>query len=365
MVVAHVQVAQHLERVVDGLHPRRKFFLERTREEAQFLAHRNGRARDHEPAEFAVQHRALQSRRHRQQCFSRAGLAHEGDEFHAVVEQRVEGVMLLAVARLDAPDAFPRVNDGDEFRPGRVHLRQRGLLGVRLVYERAELVGKIFFAAVQFQFAVGAEGGEFFRRHRHLHHAGVEVGDEHAVGLVILRRKADGVGLDAQVDVFADEDGRVFRLRLLGGRREGQDPVVHRVVGKNRLAGAVFVEADLQGAAVRQLHALAQAAVATVAVEHPRNGARIAAQLGGLALEPVNLLDHLDGDEDVVVRKVEDGVRVVEEDVGVEDVVLHVIKRRQGIRAAGAATTSLGSFETSKKFRQTFTDVLRAARRCQ
>jgi len=37
---------------------------------------------------------------HRHQGFARAGLAHECDELDAVVEQRVEGVMLLAVARL-------------------------------------------------------------------------------------------------------------------------------------------------------------------------------------------------------------------------------------------------------------------------
>ena len=48
---------------------------------------------------------------HGHQRLARAGLAHERDELDAVIEQRVEGEVLLAVARLDAPDAFAAVDD--------------------------------------------------------------------------------------------------------------------------------------------------------------------------------------------------------------------------------------------------------------
>ena len=69
---------------------------------------------------------------------------------------------------------------------------------------------------------------------------------------------------------------------------------------------------------------LVQAAIAAKAVEHPRHRAGVPAQLGRFAFEPVDLLQHLDGDEDGVVLKIEDRVRIVEEDVGVEYVVFHV-----------------------------------------
>ena len=63
-------------------------------------------------------------------------------------------------------------------------------------------------------------------------------------------------------------------------------------------------------------------------VEHPRNRAGVAAQLGGFALEPVNLLDHLDGDEDMIVREIKNGVGIVEEDIGIKNVVFHARRLR-------------------------------------
>ena len=57
-------------------------------------------------------------------------------------------------------------------------------------------------------------------------------------------------------------------------------------------------------------------------VEEARDRARVAAALRALALELVDLLDDVDRDDDVVVLEPEDRVRVVEQDVRVEDVVL-------------------------------------------
>ena len=233
---------------------------------------------------------------------------------------------MFAVARLDAPHAFARIDDGNQFFAGGVHFGEDGFLGVGFVGEGAVFVRKISSAAIQFQFAVGAELGELFRRRAHFHHAGVEVGDEYPVGLVIFRREAEGVGLDAEVDIFADKDGGVFRLRFLDARGIRQNPVVHRIFGQNRLAAAIFVEADFQLAAIRQIHARAQAAFAAKTVEHPRHRAGVAAQLGGFALEAVNLLDDFDGHEDVVLLKIEERIGVVEQDVSVEDIVFHRLK---------------------------------------
>ena len=57
-------------------------------------------------------------------------------------------------------------------------------------------------------------------------------------------------------------------------------------------------------------------------VEQARDRAGVAAPLRALALELIDLLDHVDRDDDVVVLEPEDGVGVVKQDVGVEDVVL-------------------------------------------
>ncbi len=51
------------------------------------------------------------------------------------------------------------------------------------------------------------------------------------------------------------------------------------------MAIAIFLNADFQLAAVGQSHALAQAAFAAKAVEHPRNGARVLAEFGDSRLK--------------------------------------------------------------------------------
>ena len=96
-----------------------------------------------EAAKFAVHDGALQAGGHGQQGFAGAGLAHEGDELDAVVEQGVEGEVLLAVAGLDAPDAFAAIQDGNEFGGGLVHLGQGGALGIGFLGQGAEFVGEI------------------------------------------------------------------------------------------------------------------------------------------------------------------------------------------------------------------------------
>ena len=50
---------------------------------------------------------------------------------------------------------------GTSFVPVSVHLGQRGALGIGFVGERAVFVREIFLAAVQFEFAVGAERRPF------------------------------------------------------------------------------------------------------------------------------------------------------------------------------------------------------------
>jgi hypothetical protein len=81
---------------------------------------------------------------------------------------------------------------------------------------------------------------------------------------------------------------------------------------------AVFLERDFQFAAVGQFHAFAQAALAAKAVEHPRHLRAFWPSSDGLALEAVNFLDDLDGNQDIVVLETEQRIGIVQENVGIE-----------------------------------------------
>ncbi len=54
----------------------------------------------------------------------------------------------------------------------------------------------------------------------------------------------------------------------------------------------------------------------------PGDGAGILAEFGGFALEAVDLLDDLDGQEDVVILELEQGIGVMEQNIGVKNVIL-------------------------------------------
>ena len=66
---------------------------------------------------------------------------------------------------------------------------------------------------------------------------------------------------------------------------------------------------------------------AAQAIEHARNGAGVLAELGGFAFEAVNFLDDFDGNQDVVFLEVEERVGIVEENVGVKNVIFHWSRR--------------------------------------
>ena len=50
--------------------------------------------------------------------------------------------------------------------------------------------------------------------------------------------------------------------------------------------------------------------------------ARVLAQLGRFALEPVDLLDDLDRQQDVVIVELEQRIGVVQQNIGIKDVIL-------------------------------------------
>ena len=92
-----------------------------------------------------------------------AGLAHEGDQFHAIIQQGIQREMLLAVARFDAPDAFPAIMNGNQFGAGGVHFGQRRLLRDWRRPSACRIRWENTFCRFQRQFVLGAEGGHLAR----------------------------------------------------------------------------------------------------------------------------------------------------------------------------------------------------------
>ena len=143
--------------------------------------------------------------------------------------------------------------------------------------------------------------------------ARVELVHLHAVRGVVLSLDANGVGLDAQVRVFGDQDHLV-----LGGMEQlpgaGQDLVVGLVLVRRQDADVQVVggHIHLEGAAPFQRHAPAEAARGPQPVQQAGHGAGIAAHLGLILLEVVHFFNHHDGQDHVMFLEVQDGVRIVQ-----------------------------------------------------
>ena len=84
-----------------------------------------------------------------------------------------------------------------------------------------------------------------------------------------------------------------------------------------------FLENDPQAAAIVQSDPFAQAPLAAQAVQGARDRARILPELGGLAFEVVDFLDHFDGNQEIVFLETEQTVGIVKEDIGVKNVIFH------------------------------------------
>src|SRR4029078_1157305 len=85
MLVSHIQVTQHFQRVMNRLHPRRQLLFQRSRQKSKLFPHRNRRTRHHKSAELPVHHRSLQSSSHRQERFARARLSHQRHKLDSVI----------------------------------------------------------------------------------------------------------------------------------------------------------------------------------------------------------------------------------------------------------------------------------------
>jgi hypothetical protein len=81
------------------------------------------------------------------------------------------------------------------------------------------------------------------------------------------------------------------------------------------------VKDDAELAAIGQRDPFVELSGASKTVQHPGDGTGILSEFVGLAFEPVDFFDDLYRQENRVILELEEGVGVVEQDVGVEDVV--------------------------------------------
>ena len=320
----HVQVAQHLEGIVDGLHPGLQLLLEGAGQVSEFPSHGNGGPRHYHPAIVAILYRLLEAGGQGDERLAGAGLPHQGDQPDALVEQGVEGEVLLPVAGPDAPGALAVVQDRHEPLAGDVHPGEGRPLEIGLVRQGAILVRAARPVAIENESSLRPEGRDSFRADLHFKGAGVKILDMDVVGLVVLGLESHRVRLDPEIDVLGDQDGRRPGIGLLDVARQGDETVVHGgAVHRDGRSAVLAVEENAEPAPRGQRNPFTQAALAAERVEQPRDRPCVLAAVAGFPLEAVDLLDDFDGNEDAVILKAEERVRVVEQDVGVEDVVFY------------------------------------------
>ena len=188
----------------------------------------------------------------------------------------------------------------------------------------------------EFEFALGAEALHLIDIKRDRLVAiviGGGLGD--LVVEVVLRLQAHRAGLELHVDILGDEDGR-RRKGLLDKERAGDDAIVllgeigqhgaQPLHGRRRpiVLDEIAVDNDGQRAAVGQLHTLVHGAgVRQELLEDAVHPAGIAAALGGLlAFYRIELLENLDRNGQVIVLELEDRLRIVQQNVRVQNVGL-------------------------------------------
>ena len=133
---------------------------------------------------------------------------------------------------------------------------------------------------------------------------------------------AQGIGLDAGVDVLGDED-RVFAF-LREVPSDGDDAIVRLFEIEARDGFAGGVHGDLDGAAVSvPFDAVVEMAVLAEVIDVADGGACGAADVGRVLFELVELLEHVKRDDDVVVGEGKKRAGVMEQDVGVQDEIFH------------------------------------------
>jgi len=254
--------------------------------------------------------------------FACSGGADEGDEADGVVEEEVEGHCLLEVAGEDSEDGGSASADGDNGVRVAFVACECGVGGVVFVLEEDEFVG-VDAWEVEFELFIAEEGVDEVAGDGDFTPAGVEAFEIDFLCFEILGGDAEGVGFDAGVDVFGDEDDFFALTEEVEGAAD--DSVVWGVGGESGAEFLVFIEDDADAAmGLFDGDALGEVAGFAEAVEVSDDGSGVSAEVVVVGLEGVELLDDFEGDDDLVVGEHEQGIGVVEQDVGVEDKVFDV-----------------------------------------
>ena len=342
------QVADVVE---DRLHPHGELLVLVAGQVADVATERHDGPRHQQLVEALLLDDLLHARGDRHERLARARGADERDQLDVVVEQQVERHRLLHVACHHAVDGLARPGDGDQVPGVAEDARQAGMARVGLVHQDHELVGNqrihVELLAVR---RAGIEPGERRARElsllvqrvdqvvRHLHRAVPRVQPVriHAVGLEVLAGDAQRIALDARVDVLGDEDGAQPARLQPGGH--AQDQVVVLVELQPALAGHRLHACHADHASLLvPADALEEVPEAPELVERADHLARVAARLVVVLLELVQLLDHRERDDDLVLLELEDRLRVVQQHVRVEHEMLLRCSRSLGGGLLGAS----------------------------
>ena len=155
---------------------------------------------------------------------------------------------------------------------------------------------------------------------RDLRHPRVQLFHGDPLGVEVDGGQPKRIGADAQIDVLGDEDGGIHRMRGADVDRHHQDQVVGDLALSQRPRNRTLRSGDAQAAAVRQHSPLGQSSpLIAQAIEDAGQLARVAAALGGLFLELVDLLQNEDRQDHFVVAKTEYCARVVNQNICVEN----------------------------------------------
>ena len=324
------RIDEELQVVVDRLHPALELLFLAAGQVADVAAERDDRARHECALVDAALGDLFEARGERQQRLSRTGLADQGDELQVGIHEQLDREVLAHVQRRQLPRARVVVAQRNELTVHVVVAGQGGLLGVLHAADQDELVGHEALGSVGVALAV--EAVDHALVDVVLTVAAVEVVEvDLGVAGVVDRLDAERGRLDARVQVLGDEDdvGAGAGLQVQPG---GDDPVVRDL--RIHVRGQVAHEAgheDAEAAAVLEFDAVGEGAVLAQVVEDPDGPARGPAEFVGLGLEAVELLEHVDRDDDLAVGEGVDGVGFVEQDVGVDQIDACGLGHRCGV----------------------------------
>ena len=330
------------EVVFERPHPGSHLFLFRAGEEPDVLAHAHRGAGHDDFAEAPFVNRLRERGGKRHESLARARLTENRDEVDLRIHEEIDRHVLLAVSRVDAPDA------GAALRAVVLHQAEGDLLAMNrrdephevfvavdpeaFVHDEARRVVGFKFVEGGAVILPGAERRRSLVPESGLEHelSGVEhVGVvEHLVGEVVLCRNPEGGRLDAHVDVLRHQHDGALGEGFAHAFDGCENPVV--ALRKVEFSGEVLVkglrfepEAALRFGVAEKRERNPGIDFAVVrfnqGVERAAHRTGVPRDVGKALLVVVELLERRHRKEDVVLGKAEERERVVHEHVGVEN----------------------------------------------